>query len=89
LEKEINEDQEANLERTNMHLKGLLDKADKDLALLRHMAFHYRARNMSAKAQIKSVKANLRKATRREKEAKEKDRLRILADASLAQDGTP
>ena len=47
MEQEINEDQEANLKRVNMHLERLLDKADKDLALLRHMAFHYRARNMS------------------------------------------
>ena len=50
LEQEINEDREANLERVNMHLERLLDKGDKDLALLRHMAFHYRARNMSTKA---------------------------------------
>ncbi|CAA2990676.1 Hypothetical predicted protein, partial [Olea europaea subsp. europaea] len=56
LEQEINEDREANLERTNMHLERLLDKVDKDLVLLRHMAFHYRARNMSAKARIKSLK---------------------------------
>ena len=42
-EQEINEDREANLERANMHLERLLNKADKDLALLRHMAFHYRA----------------------------------------------
>ena len=72
-----------------MHLDRLLDKVDKDLALLRHMAFHYGARNMSAKARIKSLKAKLRKATRREKEAKEQDRLRILAEASLAQHVTP
>jgi len=44
---------------------------------------------MSAKAQIKSLKAKLRKATRREKEAKEKDRLIILTEASLDQHGTP
>jgi len=88
LEQEINEDREANLKRTNMHLERLLDKADKDLALLRHMAFHYRERNMITKARIKSLKAKLRKATRRVKEAKEKDRLRILAEASLAPHGT-
>ena len=75
LEQEINEDREANLERVNMHLERLLDKAKKELALLRHMAFHYRARNMSTKARIKSLKAKLRKATRKEKEAKEQDRL--------------
>ena len=89
LEQEINEDRESNLERVNMHLERLLDKADKDFALLRHMAFHYMARNMSVKARIKSLKAKLRKATRRAKEAKEQDRLRILAEASLAQHSTP
>jgi len=70
-------------------LERLLDKVGKDLALLRHMAFHYQARNMSAKARIKSLKAKLRKATRRDKEAKEQDRLRISVDASLAQHVTP
>jgi len=43
LEKEIIKDREANLERVNMHLGRLLDKTDKDLVLLRHMAFHYLA----------------------------------------------
>ena len=89
LEQEINEDREANLERVNMHLERLLDKANKDLALLKHMAFHYRARNMSAKARIKSLKAKLRKATRKAKEAKEQDQIRILAKASLACHNTP
>jgi len=71
LEQEINEDREANLERVNMHLERLLEKVNKDLSLLRHMAFHYRARNMSTKAQIKSLKVKLRKATRKAKEEKE------------------
>jgi len=75
LEKEINEDREANLEGVNMHLERLLNKVDKDFALLRHMDFHYRAQNISAKARIKSLKAKLRKATREAKEAKEQDRL--------------
>jgi len=35
-----------------------------------------------------SLKAKLRKATRREKEAKEQDRLRILAETSLAHHNT-
>ena len=88
LEQEINEDREANLERVNMHLERLLDKANMDLALLIHMAFHYKARNMSAKARIKSLKAKLSKATREEKEEKEQDQLQILAEASLAQQST-
>ena len=89
LEKEINEDREAHLESVNMHLERLLDKADQDLALLRHMAYRYTTRNMSARAWIRSLKAKLRKATRKEKEAKEKYRLRILAEASLAHHNTP
>ena len=71
-----------------MHLEILLEKADKDLALLRHMAFHYRAWNMSVKARIKSLKAKLSKATKEAKEAKEKYQLQILAEASLAQHST-
>jgi len=37
MEKEINEDLEANLERVNIHLERVPDKADKDHAFLRHM----------------------------------------------------
>lgn len=88
LEQEINEDREANLERFSMHLERLLEKAEKDHALLRHMDFCYRARNMSAKARIKRLKAKSSKATKEEKEAKEKGWLRILAEASLAQHRT-
>jgi len=89
LEQEINEDREANLKRVNMNLERLLDKANKDLALLRHMDFHYRAQNMSAEARKKSLKAKLRKATRKAKEAKEKYQLQILVEASLAHHSTP
>jgi len=75
LEKEINEDREANLERVNMHLERLLYKANTDLSLLRHMAFHCKARNMSAKARIKSLKAKLRKKQGGERRKKRKIRL--------------
>ena len=50
LEQEISEYRESNLERINIHLERLLDKADKDHTLLRHMAFHYMARNKVCKA---------------------------------------
>ena len=42
LEQEINDDRESWIERINIHLERLLDKADRDKALLRHMVFHYR-----------------------------------------------
>lgn len=65
LEQEINDDRESWLKRINIHLERLLEKADRDKALLRHMAFYYRARNMSSKARIRSLKAKLKKAIRK------------------------
>ena len=88
LEQEINEDREANLKRVNMHLERLLDKADEEPALLRHMDFHYMARNKMCKARIRNLKAKLRKAIRKKKRQRELDRLHILAKASLAQRNT-
>ena len=78
LEQEINNDRESWLDRVNLHLEKLLEKANRDKTILRRMASHYRARNMSAKARIRSSKAKLSRAT---KEAKEKYRPRILAEA--------
>ena len=84
LEQEINDDRESWLERINIHLERLLEKSNRDKSLLRHMAFHYRERNMSSKARIRSLKAKLKKAIRKKKRQKENDHLRILAKASLA-----
>ena len=75
MEQEINNDRESWLERINIHVERLLEKSNRDKTILRRMAFHYRARNMSARVRIKSLKAKLRKATRNAKEEKEKDRL--------------
>jgi len=88
LEQEINDDRESNLERVKIHLERLLDKADKDLAMLRHMAFHYRVRQMSSKARIRNLKVKLKKATKKKKSQRENDHLQILAEASLAECGT-
>lgn len=82
LEKEVNEDQEANLERVNIYLEEWLKKAKRDNALLRHMAMHYKARNLVCKTQIRNLKANLKKAVKKKKRQKELDHLRILAEAS-------
>jgi len=56
-----------------MHLERLLDKADKGHALLRHMAFHYMARNKVCKARIRNLKANLRKEIKNKKRQRELD----------------
>ena len=85
LEQEINADWESWLERVNIHLEGLLEKENKEKKLLRHMAYHYMARNKVCKARIRSLKATLKRASRRRKE---QDRIQILAEASLAQHNT-
>ena len=72
MEQEINNDRESLLEWVNLHLERLLEKANRDKTILRRMACHYRAQNMSGKARIRSLKAKLSRET---KEAKEKDRL--------------
>jgi len=88
LEQQVNEDLEANLERVNIYLEERLKKANRDNALLKHMAMHYKAQNLVCKARIRSLKAKLQKAVKRQKRQKELDRLRILAEASLAEHGT-
>ncbi len=85
LEQEIDSNRESWLERVNIHLERLLEKANREKAMLRHMAYHYMARNKSCKARIRSLKAKLKRASRRRKE---QDRLQILAEASLAQHKT-
>ena len=88
MEQEINDDRESWLERVNIHLEGLLDKADRDKALLIHMDFHYMAQNKVCKARMRNLKAKLKKAIRKKKKQKEHDHLQILAEASLAQHDT-
>jgi len=78
------EDWEYVLEKVKIQLEKLLDKANREKVMLRCMNHHYMARNMSSKARIKSLKAKLRKVTKRRKRQKEKDQLRVLAEASLA-----
>ena len=43
LEKEINNDRESWLERVNLYLERLLEKASRDKTILRRIACHYRA----------------------------------------------
>lgn len=68
-----------------MHLEKMLEKANKEKNMLRHMAYHYLARNKVCKARIRILKAKLKKASRKRKE---QDRIHILAEASLAQHNT-
>jgi len=72
IEQEINAIRESWLERANIHLERLLEKANKEKTLLRHMAYHYMVRNKVCKVRIRSLKAKLKRASRRQKE---RDRL--------------
>jgi len=81
LEQEIEVDQESWLERVNIHLEKMLDKSNKEKKLLCHMAYHYLAQNKICKTRINSLKAKLKRALRAKKE---QDKLKILAEASLA-----
>ena len=80
LEEAIDADHESWLERVNIHLEKLLEKANKENNMLRHMANHYWAKNHVCKARIKILKAKLKKASKRRKRH---DRIQILAKASL------
>jgi len=82
LEQEINVDRESWLERANIHLERFLEKENREKTMLRCVAYHYMARNMSCKVRIKNLKAKLKKASKRQKEH---DQLQILAKDSLAQ----
>ena len=83
LEQQVNEDREANLESVNIYLQERLKNSNRDNALLKYMAMHYKTRNLVCKARIRSLKAKLKKAVKKQKRQKELDRLRILAEASL------
>jgi len=74
-------DREYLLEKVNAHPEKLLDKANKENSMLRHMAYHYLAWNKICKTRIRYLKAKPRRAL---KAKKEQDKLRILAEASLA-----
>ena len=67
IEQEIEADHKSWLERVNIHLENLLEKAKKEKNMLRHMANHYWARNHVCKARIKILKAKLKKASKRRK----------------------
>ena len=66
LEQEINANRESWLERTNIHLERMLEKAINEKNMLRNMAYHYLSRNMVRQARIWNLKAKLKKTSRRQ-----------------------
>ena len=79
---EEDNDREYLLEKLNIHLEKLLQKANKEKIMLRHMAYHYLTRNKICKRRVKQLKTKLRRALRTKKE---QDKLKILVEASFAQ----
>ena len=85
IEQEIEADQETWLERVDIHLENLLAKANRDKDMLCHMKNHYWARMHVGKAKMKILQRRLSKALKRRKRL---DPLRVLAEASLAENDT-
>ena len=81
IEQEIENDWETWLERVNIHLEGLIEKANRDKKMLHHMAYHYMTSNKICNIRMRKLKARLRKALSTKKE---QDKLKILAEALLA-----
>jgi hypothetical protein len=78
-------DRESMLIRVNAHLERLLEKANRDKALLRHMKTHYWARLHVCKARNKILQRKLSEARKKKKRT---NPLSILAEASLTHHGT-
>ena len=84
LEQEINVDGESWLERVNIQLERKLENAINENNILRNLSYHYLSRNLVCQATIRNFKANLKRASRRQKED---EGLQILAEASLEEHG--
>jgi len=64
----------------NEHLENLLEEANKDNQMLRHMAHHYQAQNMIANVKVKQLKNNLNET---QKDQKDEGNLEMFAEASM------
>jgi len=81
IEQEIENDWETWPESVNIHLEGLIEKANREKKMLHHMAYHYMTRNKICNTRMRKLKDRLSKASR---SRKEQDKFKILAEASLA-----
>ena len=85
IEKEIEDDREIWLERVNLHVDKLLQKANRDNQMIRHMVYHYGTRNKICNMRVKKMKARLRRAL---KGKKEEDGVMFLVEVSLSHQDT-
>ena len=77
---EIEQDKEIWLDRVNVHLRKLLKKEERDNNLHRHMEIQCFSRNQIAKVRVKNLRKKLKETLIK---LKEKDKLDLLAEASL------
>ena len=56
IEQDIEDDRETWLQRVDIHLEKMLEKANKEKNMLRHMANHYWARNHVARHESRSLR---------------------------------
>ena len=56
IEQEIENDRETWLERVNVHLEGLLEKANRDKKMLHHISYHYMTRNKICNIRMRKLK---------------------------------
>ena len=85
LEKEIEEDKETWFDRVNLHFEKLIKRANRENQIIRHMAHHYRTQNKICNIRVKEMKVRLKQTLKGKNES---DRLRFLAEASLAYPNT-
>jgi len=84
-EKQIENPEEICLEQLTCTWRGCLRRKKKEKKMLRHLAYHYLTWNKICNARTKRLKAKLRRVLRNKKE---QDKLKILDEASLAQQST-
>jgi len=62
---EVHKDKEYCLNRVNGHLEKLLEKANRDNQMLKHMAHHYQSQNMIPNVKVKQLENKLKEAKKR------------------------
>lgn len=77
---ESHQDKEYWLNRVNEHLEKLIEKANIDNQLLKHVVHHYQTQNMIANVKMKQLENKLKEA---KKHQKDEGNLEMLAEASM------
>ena len=74
---EASQEKEYWLNKLNENMEKLLEKSNRDNQLLRHMAHHYQAQNMSCNVKVKQLENKLKEA---QKDQNDEGKLEMLAE---------